>query len=103
VTVVVYLTKRRLKSTVLYVLCVMHESPPSTLDYADGDLRDVLTRVTYTRLLYHTSVTSYSRDLTSIPLLQTVPLTIACSVLAFLRVLFRVLAFDTVNLLPTSP
>jgi len=103
VAVVVYLTKRRVKSTAVYVLYVMHDSPPSKLAFADGNLRDVLTRVTYTRLLYHTSVTSCSRDLTSIPLLQPVRLTIACSVLAFLRVLFRVLAFDTVNLLPTSP
>jgi hypothetical protein len=101
VTVVVYLTKRRLKITAVYVLCVMHESPPSSSDSADGDIRDVLTRVTYTQLLYHTSVTSYSRDLSSIPLLQPVLLAIVCSVLAFLRVLFRVLAFDTVNLLPT--
>ena len=98
-----YLTKRRLKSTAVYVLCVMHEFPPSSSDSAGGDLRDVLTRVTYTQLLYHTSVTSYSRDLPSIPLLQPVPLTIVCSVLAFLRALFRVLAIDTVNLLPTSP
>jgi len=103
VTVVVFLTKRRLKSTAVYVLCVMLESLPSSLDSADGDLRDVLTRVTYTQLLYHASVTSYSRDLSSIPLLQPVPLTIVCSVLAFLRVLFRVLAFDTANLLPTFP
>ena len=102
-TVVVYLTKPRLKSTAMYVLCVMHGSPPSSLGSADGDLRDVLTRVTYTQLLYHTSVTSYSRDLSSIPLLQPVPLTVVCSVLEFLRVLFTFLAFDTVNLLPTSP
>ena len=100
---VVYLTKRRQKSTAVYVLCVMHESPHSSLDSADGDLRDVLTRVTYTQLLYHTSVTSYSHNLSSIPLLHPVPLTVVCSVLAFLPVLFRVLDFDTVNLHSTSP